>query len=84
MLARKTYRAPSDHDHCEFCWAKFVDPARSEAHARMVRDDPEILTEGFAVIGGGPNGENDYRWICKECADDFREHFEWRIIETTG
>jgi hypothetical protein len=43
MHARLVYReyepAPgNDHDHCEFCWAKF-----------MHSGDPDILTEGYST-----------------------------------
>jgi hypothetical protein len=41
MLHWATYRAPSpvwDHDHCAFCWARF-----------MEADDPEILREGYTT-----------------------------------
>jgi hypothetical protein len=44
MLHRATYHAPSsvwDHDHCEFCWAKFMDS-----------DEPEILREGYVTDDG--------------------------------
>ncbi len=37
---RKSYRKPRpewDHDHCEFCWAKFMEPGT-----------PETLNEGYA------------------------------------
>ena len=42
-LVRRSYRRyprnPSwDHDHCEFCWAKF-----------MVEDYPDVLHEGYAT-----------------------------------
>lgn len=42
-LYRKRYVAPRpdwDHDHCEFCWAKFMDS-----------DAPEIQREGYATEG---------------------------------
>jgi hypothetical protein len=41
-LQRQPYHPPRegwDHDHCEFCWAKF-----------MERDGPEILREGYVTI----------------------------------
>jgi hypothetical protein len=41
MLHRATYHRPSpvwDHDHCTFCWAKF-----------MEADDLEILREGYTT-----------------------------------
>ena len=42
-LLHRTYRQypanPSwDHDHCEFCWAKF-----------MVGDDPDVLHVGYCT-----------------------------------
>jgi len=40
-LHRASYRARSpvwDHDHCAFCWAKF-----------MESDGPEILREGYTT-----------------------------------
>ena len=71
-----------DHDHCEFCWAKFVDPAFSEWHARVAREDPKVLTEGYATLGTGPAGQDDYHWICDACFADFRTRFKWRVAGT--
>ena len=31
-----------DHDHCEFCWAKFMD-----------RDLADVLREGYVTVDGG-------------------------------
>ncbi len=50
-----------DHDHCEFCWAKF-----------MVEDHPDVLHEGYTT-------EDEYRWICKKCFEDFKGIFDWKI-----
>lgn len=50
-----------DHDHCEFCWAKF-----------MVEDHPDVLHEGYTT-------EDEYRWICKKCFEDFKEILAWKI-----
>ena len=80
-LVRKPYRVWSEtweHDHCEFCWAKFVDPAFSEAHARLAQD-PEVRTEGYAAAGTGPEGQDDYHWICATCFKDFHESFGWQV-----
>jgi hypothetical protein len=43
-LVRRRYRryaknADWDHDHCEFCWAKF-----------MMEDHPDVLHEGYATL----------------------------------
>lgn len=42
-LTRRRYRRhstnpSSDHDHCDFCWAKF-----------MVEDLPDVLHEGYST-----------------------------------
>ena len=85
-LVRKPYRIWSEtweHDHCEFCWAKFVDPSFSETHAQLFERDPEVLTEGYAALGTGPNGEDDYHWICGTCVNDFHERFGWQLAPPT-
>jgi hypothetical protein len=69
-LVRKPYRATSDaweHDHCVFCWAKFVDPGFSGAHAAIARADPAVQTEGYAAVGTAPQGQDDYHWVCAAC-----------------
>ena len=40
-LIRRHYQpiAPNDHDHCEFCWAKF-----------MMQDYPDVLHDGYATL----------------------------------
>ena len=43
MLVRRQYRRPQrnpnwNHDHCEFCWAKFMD-----------EDFPNVLREGYCT-----------------------------------
>jgi hypothetical protein len=53
----------SDHEHCEFCGAKF-----------MAGDGG--LHEGFTT-------ENNYRWVCRPCFEDFRELFQWTIGNDT-
>ena len=54
-----------DHDHCDFCWAKFMVPEQRQ-------QDPEILTAGYTpALGPGRT------WICPTCFEDFRERFGW-------
>lgn len=50
-----------DSDHCEFCWAKFMNV-----------DTPDVLREGYST-------PDNYYWICKNCYDDFKEMFGWKI-----
>jgi len=85
-LIKKPYRAvseTSEHQHCEFCWAKFMDPGFSPVHAAAVANDPSILTAGYTVLGGrtihGP--QDDYWWICPRCVSDFRERFHWTVLD---
>ena len=69
-LEWKRYRAWSrtwDHDHCEFCGAKFSE------------DQPDALREGYTTTGEHANGA-EYHWICRGCFDDFAELFEWRVV----
>lgn len=81
-LVRKPYRAYGEtweHDHCAFCWAKFMNPGHSEAQRAFIAEDLEILTEGYATTAEHPNGA-DYYWICPDCFDDFAEAFGWRVV----
>jgi len=55
------YRIGWDHDHCEFCGAKFS----------LNGDD---LKKGYST-------EDSYRWICGDCFNDFKEEFNWQVIE---
>ena len=52
----------NDHEHCEFCFAKF-----------MLGNEPDTLQEGYATLDG-------YRWICKQCFNDFAAMFAWQVV----
>jgi len=67
-------RPDDDHDHCEFCWAKFM--------VVPYADDQGILTEGFAVQDRSPFPDfpNDYWWVCQACAHDFAMPFGWTLV----
>jgi len=65
ILVPKKYADRStkeDHDHCEFCWAKFSDAI------------PGSLTDGYTTV-------DEYRWICDNCNNDFKEQFKWKLSE---
>jgi hypothetical protein len=68
----RAHKATWGHDHCIFCWAKFMDPELSDASRRAVESDSEILTSGYTV--GPPGGE----WVCPRCFEEFAERFDWR------
>jgi hypothetical protein len=79
----KPYRAGNEgreHDHCEFCWAKFMDATFSEEHRTFIEEHPDIRTAGYSTLGTGPEGDDSYRWICEDCFNDFREQFAWRVV----
>ena len=59
-----------DHDHCEFCWAKFEAAARV---ADLQPPDPSILTEGYVTV----EGDGALKWICERCFEDFKDEFHW-------
>ena len=54
----------SDHDHCEFCFAKFAEADRI----------PDALHAGYTTL-------DSYRWICQQCFGDFRQRFDWTVVE---
>jgi hypothetical protein len=60
-----------DHDHCEFCWAKFID--RNDWQTGGYEIPKDYLTEGY-------HSEDQHWWICPRCFEDFREMFGW-IVE---
>ena len=39
----------------------------------MVADGPDVLHDGYCTL-------DEYRWICSECFDDFREMFAWSVV----
>jgi len=71
----RRYNKPNaewDHEHCSFCWAKFMDEADPNAQ-------PDALHEGYATedsAGGSPA----HHWICTTCFNDFREQFDWQVF----
>jgi hypothetical protein len=73
-LVHKPYRAWNkdwEQDHCAFCTRKFVEAGRSQGDA---------VTIGYAAVGRGPEGQDDYHWVCEACFADFRHRFQWRAV----
>ena len=82
VWVRKRYRAPSErweHDHCAFCWAKFMDPDFSPEHRKFIEQQPDVLSEGYATTAEHPHGA-DYHWVCPTCFSDFAERLGWRVV----
>ena len=84
-LTWKHYQALSadwEHEHCEFCFQKFLDPNYSPVHADTLRQHPDQQ-----VAAGYTNLEDDARapgrwWICEQCFADFRDEFGWVIVDS--
>jgi hypothetical protein len=63
------YKQPSaawDHDHCEFCWQRFAEPASHYTDAKFI---------GYVTSNGGPDW-----WICEKCANDLKERYAWELV----
>lgn len=79
-LRLKPYRIDSetsDHDHCAFCGAKFVDP--DYAKHQGWNWDQDWNTEGYATTNDYVHGA-DYEWICVRCFADFNDRFNWNVV----
>lgn len=50
-------------------------------------DQYEFYSSMFSLRSGdlseGYTTENQYRWICTTCFQDFKESFEWKVINGT-
>ncbi len=57
-----------DHDHCVFCWQKFM-----PEYERAFRLNVDFVSRGYVTLDG-------CRWICEKCFDDFKEAFNWEIM----
>jgi hypothetical protein len=74
-LRWKRYRgwtSPWVVGRCELCGARFTEGGTPG------------LNSGYSVVGGGPAGQDDYRWICAICYETSRDHFCWTVLDTKG
>lgn len=53
-----------DHEHCDFCWHKFMEDCRG------VED---CSTDGYCTL-------DERIWICEKCYNDFKEKFKWTDV----
>ena len=56
----------NDHEHCVFCWKKITD---------LSIEDCE--TEGYCTMY---EKTGQTQWICKDCFDEFKKKFNFKII----
>ena len=81
-LTWRRYQAMSaqwEHEHCDFCWATFLDANYSPKHGELMEADPEVLPGGYTEAPGGAEPAWEH-WICPACFADFREEFEWVVV----
>lgn len=80
VFLRRSYRALSEaweHDQCEMCSVKFMDPHFSPGHAEFIREHPEVLTTGLVTQVLERRRE---RWVCTSCYKDFAGEYGWTVI----
>src|SRR5258708_1625205 len=52
-----------EHDHCEFCWRKFLVPGD--------------VAMDFSTNEGWTT-DDERRWVCDGCFADFKSRFHWK------
>lgn len=67
-MSNDDLRKYSDHDHCDFCWHKFMEECEN------VKD---CSSEGYCTL-------DEKIWICDDCFNDFKEHFKWSLVNKLG
>ena len=84
-LTLKRYQALTaqwEHEHCAFCWHKFLDPSYAESHRRALEQQPgEHSAEGYTTLKSDTVKAGEW-WICKRCFEDFKVEFGWVVSET--
>ncbi|HWI97102.1 MAG TPA: hypothetical protein VNS60_13645 [Solirubrobacterales bacterium] len=78
MLTWQSWSAPLgwDHDHCAFCWAKFMAADYPPEQREWREQHPEVLTVGYTIDGS----QKSRHWICPKCFEDFRKRFRWTVV----
>jgi hypothetical protein len=84
-LTWKRYQARSgqwEHEHCEFCWQKFLDGEYSDEHRRTLEEQPATIDPaGYTNLSADGKPAGNW-WVCKRCYPDFAAEFEWVLVET--
>ena len=78
----RRYEAPTpdwDHDHCYGCLAKFSefdgDDIQHEGYFTTVpaQESSHADVAGLTCVGEPTPGGLAFRWVCRECFEEFRE-----------
>src|SRR5258705_2550182 len=78
----QAYTGDWEHDHCEFCWTKFLDPDYADWMREALASDSDGTTDaGYTNVRHEdvPAGRH---WVCRRCFNDFRTEFEWTVAES--
>ena len=68
----RRWTATGPSGSCEFCGERFTESGAPG------------LNSGYSVVGGGPAGQDDYRWICAVGYEIGRDRFCWTVLDTRG
>ena len=81
----KNYQALSaqwEHEHCEFCWHKFLDPNYSPAHLKALDNYPdEHSPAGYTNLADDGLAPGTI-WVCERCFADFQDECSWKVVPT--
>jgi hypothetical protein len=84
-LTWKNYQALTaewEHEHCAFCFRKFLDPAYSDAHRQVLKDQPDKHADAGYTTVGSDSVKAGAEWICQQCFEDFKDEFRWSVAKT--
>src|SRR5882757_1219191 len=84
-LTWKNYQvltAEWEHEHCAFCFRKFLDPAYSDWSRQALKKEPgKHADQGYTTVGS-ELVKAGAEWICQKCFADFKDDFRWNVIQT--
>lgn len=65
-----------DHDHCAFCFAKFLpEEVKADWPQRPRWEWDAIVTEGYTTT-------DRFWWICTRCFNDFDHLVQWVVVDS--
>ncbi|MGZ6616197.1 MAG: hypothetical protein ACXVFQ_17400 [Solirubrobacteraceae bacterium] len=71
-----------EHEHCEFCFHKFMDPESSPHAAEALRNEPDKQSDAGYTNVEAPDRPAGKWWICKQCFADFAEELGWTVVDS--
>jgi len=72
-----------EHEHCAFCFQKFLDASYSELARQALIDEPDKNDPaGYTTVGGDGQEPAGKHWICKQCFEDLAQEFSWTVVDS--